>query len=99
MRNWDEETHAVPNPSSKSSSQNLAEAVTPTMAPNQPKHTLSDLGISQVKYNEKIKDESTSTLTEPTTLPSTPPFTDAATKKLLWKLDLHLIPFLALLYL
>lgn len=62
-------------------------------------NTPTDLDISQAKYSEKNNGESSSTTTEPTTLSAPTPFTDAATKKLLRKLDLHLIPFLALLYL
>jgi hypothetical protein len=96
MRNWNDESLTI---SSKSSSQRLSEAEQPTMALNPPKNTPPNLDLSQAKYQEKNKDLSGSTPTDPTTLSAPVPFSQAATKKLLRKLDLNLIPFLALLYL
>ncbi|TQS37032.1 hypothetical protein Golomagni_02506 [Golovinomyces magnicellulatus] len=49
------------------------------------------------KYSEKNTDSSESTVTDTSSLAT--PFDSLATKRLLRKLDLHLIPFLALLYL
>jgi len=63
--------------------------------------TTTDPDTSQAQYSDKEKDLGSST-SLPTTLnpPTTPAtFTEAETKRLLRKLDLHLIPFLALLYL
>jgi hypothetical protein len=96
MRNWNDESLTI---SSKSSSQKLSEAEQPTMALNPLKNTPPNLDLSQAKYQEKNKDLSGSTSTDPTTLSAPVPFSQAATKKLLRKLDLNLIPFLALLYL
>ncbi|KAN0104146.1 MFS general substrate transporter [Hyaloscypha variabilis] len=63
--------------------------------------TSTDLEPSQANNSDKEKDlGSLASLPTTLTAPTPPaPFTDAATKKLLRKLDLHLIPFLALLYL
>lgn len=70
------------------------------MASTPPETALPDLGLSQSQYREK-KDLTGSASTDPPSLQvATPlPFNPAATKKLLRKLDLNLIPFLALLYL
>ncbi|PMD64284.1 MFS general substrate transporter [Hyaloscypha bicolor E] len=68
------------------------------MASNQPRNTPTDSDLSQAKYIED-KELGSLTSTEGTTVSTPLPFTEAATKKLLRKLDLHLIPFLALLYL
>jgi hypothetical protein len=76
----------------------LNAADTITMASNQPRNAPTDSDLSQAKY---IEDKELGSLisTEGTTVSTPLPFTEAATKKLLRKLDLHLIPFLALLYL
>jgi hypothetical protein len=101
MRNWEEDfpTISLQLPSRFSAqrfiSQKLENTDTPKMALDASNNTQSD----PVKNNEKAKGESSSTSTEPTTASAPVPFTDAETKKLLRKLDFHLIPFLALLYL
>jgi hypothetical protein len=96
MRNWNDESANVSQLSSKSSSQKLSETEQATMTS---KPILAELDLSQAKYCEKNKDLSGSTSTDPTTLSAPAPFDQAATKKLLRKLDLNLIPFLAFLYL
>jgi hypothetical protein len=100
MRNWNSnDSLTLIQPSSKSSIQNVAEAETTTMAPDTSKSNPADSSLSQSKHGEKEKENSTSTAFAPTTLITSAPFNHAAEKKLLRKLDLHLIPFLALLYL
>jgi hypothetical protein len=99
MRNWDNNSPTIPHPSPKSSSQEVNEPDKRTMAPNLFKNSPTDSAISQSKYSEKEKELSSSTSTEPMNLSTPTPFTATAEKKLLRKLDLHLIPFLALLYL
>jgi hypothetical protein len=100
MRNWNSnDSLTLFQPSNKSSAQKLNEAETTTMAPDMSKINPADYGVSQSKHGEKEKETSTSTAFEPTTRAASTPFTLAAEKKLLRKLDLHLIPFLALLYL
>jgi len=99
MRNWNDES--ISQISSKSSSKKLNEAEQPTMASNLPETTLPGLDLSQAHYREKNKDLTGSASTDPPSLQGATalPFNPAATKKLLRKLDLNLIPFLALLYL
>jgi hypothetical protein len=101
MRNWDSDSPAgsISQPSSKPSTQKLSETDTITMALDLA--TSTDLEPSQANNSDKEKDlGSLASLPTTLTAPTPPaPFTDAATKKLLRKLDLHLIPFLALLYL
>jgi hypothetical protein len=98
MRNWND--GSISQVSSKSSSQMLNKAEQPQMASNPPKSSHPDLDLSEAKYQEKNKDVSGSSSTDPPTLQVAGPlpFNPAATKKLLRKLDLNLIPFLALLY-
>lgn len=55
------------------------------------------LDLSNITYQEKNSDLTGSTVTNRSTLVT--PFDHAATQRLLRKLDIHLIPFLALLYL
>jgi hypothetical protein len=76
----------------------LNAADTITMASNQPRNTPTDSDLSQAKYIED-KELGSLTSSEGTTVSTPLPFTEAGTKKLLRKLDLHLIPFLVLLYL
>jgi hypothetical protein len=99
MRNWDEESPAISHPSRKSTSGTLNEADTITMGSIQLKNVLTDSNISQEKYVLKDKEFGSLTSTKGTTVFAPAPFSEADTKKLLRKLDLHLIPFLALLYL
>jgi hypothetical protein len=98
MRNLGEEFLGISNSSSKSSSETLNAADTITMALNKPRNIPTDSDLSQAKYIED-KELGSLTSTEGTTVSAPLPFTEAATKKLLRKLDFHLIPFLALLYL
>ncbi len=66
------------------------------MASKSPKNPPADLDLTKATYREKNTDLTGSTEDGA----ATPiPFTVAETKKLLLKLDLHLIPFLALIYL
>jgi hypothetical protein len=100
MRNWNSNDFlTLIQPSNKSSVQKVNEAETTTMAPAISESNPADSGLSQSKPGEKEKETSTLTAFAPTTLAASTPFPHAAEKKLLRKLDLHLIPFLALLYL
>lgn len=58
---------------------------------------LRHLDLSNTNYQEKNTDLTGSTVTDQSTLVA--PFDHAATQRLLRKLDINLIPFLALLYL
>jgi hypothetical protein len=53
-------------------------------------------GLTSALYREKNKSVAASSSTD---TPQSQPFDQAATKRLLRKLDWHLIPFLALIYL
>jgi hypothetical protein len=99
MRNWDSDSPTIPQRSLKRTSQRINDSDMPTMAPNLSTDTPASSGLSQSKYSEREKEPNGSTSTEPAHLSAPTPFTHAAEKKLLRKLDLHLIPFLALLYL
>lgn len=108
MRNWDDETSTSnKSPASAKSASNpyintqetspnaetMASTSTSTSA-NPP--TLADLDLTNPAYREKNSNLTASTDSRPV---SAAPFNEAETKKLLRKLDLHLIPFLALIYL
>jgi hypothetical protein len=54
-----------------------------------------ETGLGSTSYRENNKSVATSS----TDIPQSLPFDHAATKRLLRKLDYHLIPFLALIYL
>ncbi|KAK0118349.1 hypothetical protein ONS95_012638 [Cadophora gregata] len=99
MRNWDDENSTKSLDSSKSDPKktppkvvNMASASTSTAG----NHTLPDLDLPIATYREKNTDLTSSNDSRPV---SAAPFNEADTKKLLRKLDLHLIPFLALIYL
>jgi hypothetical protein len=56
----------------------------------------NESGLGSASYREKNKSVAASSSTD---TPQSHPFDQAATKRLLRKLDWHLIPFLALIYL
>ena len=100
MRNWNSnDSLTLFEPSKKSSAQKLNDTETTTMAPDLSKINPADSGLSQSKHEDKGNETSSSTAFDHTTLAASTPFTRVEEKKLLRKLDLHLIPFLALLYL
>lgn len=100
MRNWNSnDSLTLIQPSHKSSVQKINQAETTIMAPDTSKSNAADPGLSQSNHGEHEKETSTSTTFAPNALTASTPFTHAAEKKLLRKLDLNLIPFLALLYL
>ena len=101
MRNWDDENRSSPHSQiSKSSSPSTSKS---KMASQEPKITTSSIDVADASSDpEKNIALVHSTASEAVSkVPSAPsvPFDVAATKKLLRKLDLHLIPFLALIYL
>ena len=99
MRNWDDETSTKSLVSSKSNSKKTPpklETMASTSASTTENHTLVDLDLTTTTYREKNPDLTSSNDSRPV---SAAPFNEADTKKLLRKLDLHLIPFLALIYL
>lgn len=89
MRNWNSnDSLTLFQPSNKSSDQKGNEAETTTMAPDTSKSNAADPDLSQSKHGEKEKETSSSPAFAPTTLAASTPFTHAAEKKLLRKLDL-----------
>ncbi|KAF4626080.1 hypothetical protein G7Y89_g12080 [Cudoniella acicularis] len=58
----------------------------------------AELDLNNAVYNEKSHDPSSSSNSDLVMSPETPGFDKAATRKPLRKLDFHLIPFLALIY-
>ncbi len=101
MRNWDDETSTKSLDSSKSNCKKTPsklETMASTSASTVENHTLTDLdlNLTTTTYREKNPDLTSSNDSRPV---SAAPFNEADTKKLLRKLDLHLIPFLALIYL
>ncbi|KAL2061580.1 hypothetical protein VTL71DRAFT_6957 [Oculimacula yallundae] len=97
MRNWDDETSSKSLKSSSSSSkkpslkiQTEAMAFTSQSQPTRAEPYLTDATSGEKTSNvtDSIDDRSVSV-----------PFTEVETKKFFRKLDLHLIPFLALIYL
>jgi hypothetical protein len=100
MRNWNSnDSLTLFQPSNKSSARKVNDTETTTMASDLCKNNPADSGLSQSKHDDQEKETTTSAAFDPSTLAASTPFTHAAEKKLLRKLDLHLIPFLALLYL
>ncbi len=102
MRYWNEESPTLSHSTTKASTnsgplqKDLSKGE--TMAPNITKQAPSELDFSRANYAEKNSDLTDSTAN--ISIVAVPaPFDHAATKKLLRKLDLHLIPFLALVYL
>lgn len=67
------------------------------MASASVKRVPAGLNLTNATYQEKNTDLTGSTERGAPPIPA--PFSEAETKKLLLKLDLHLIPFLALIYL
>lgn len=63
------------------------------------KNSPVELDLTHAGYDEKSHDFSNSSDSDHASTPIAPTFDKLATKKLLRKLDLHLIPFLALIYL
>jgi hypothetical protein len=101
MRNWDEDSPPQSHASSKSKQESDQISASTQQfkmeSTSSSKKTPNDLDLSKATtYHEKNTELTGSTVTASA---AQAPFDPAARKKLLRKLDRHLIPFLALIYL
>ena len=96
MRNWNEESPTLSQASSKSDLKRKRNSPSYPMATDTLKKSPAELDLPNDAYQIRNNYLSDSTADRAT---HAVPFDEAATKKLLRKLDLHLMPFLCIIYL